>query len=74
MEGNLRIKEVVITSDVFRNCFFHSMVTSGEEIAGLLFGEYAEDFTKFECIVKIYASVCVERKIKEKDRVEIGPM
>ena len=38
MEFRLRIKEVVITSDVFRSCFFHSLITSGEEVAGLLFG------------------------------------
>jgi hypothetical protein len=32
------IKEVVITSDVFRSCLFHSYITQAEEIAGLILG------------------------------------
>lgn len=32
------IEEVVVTSDVFRSCLYHSYLTQSEEVAGLLLG------------------------------------
>ena len=65
------MSEVVITSDVFRSCLYHSYLTQAEEVLGLLLGY--KEYHANKIMIYSYASMACQRKIKEKDRVEIDP-
>ncbi len=73
------MREVLITTDVFRSCLYHAYLTQAEEVAGLLLG-YKEnahsgstDRGDGAATIQCYASITNQRKTKEKDRVEIDP-
>jgi hypothetical protein len=54
MDYKIKTHKVVLSSDVFRSCLFHSYLTSAEEIAGLLLGYVETETTCNNYIIVIY--------------------
>jgi len=72
MEPARRELEVLVTSEVFRSCLYHAYLTQQEEVAGLLLGDKQVQ-PNGSVLIRCISSITNQRKIKEKDRVEIDP-
>jgi BRCA1/BRCA2-containing complex subunit 3 len=61
-----------ITVDAYSSCLNHVLLTDAEEVMGLLLGlvENVDD----KQIIYILSTICLNRKCKEKDRVEFDEM
>lgn len=57
-----------LTSDAYSSILNHALLTENEEIMGLLIGN--EIKKKDSLIINIFATICLTRKCKEKNRVE----
>ena len=59
---------VQITSEVYSSCLNHALLTDQEEVMGLLIGnQMVKDHKN---VINIFATICLTRKCKQKDRVE----
>ena len=59
---------VQITSEAFSSCLNHALLTDQEEVMGLLIGNQMIKDRKN--VINIFATICLTRKCKQKDRVE----
>ena len=59
---------VRITGDAYSSCLNHALLTDQEEVMGLLIGNQTQKENKN--IINIFATLCLTRKCKQKDRVE----
>lgn len=59
---------VQITSEAYSSCLNHALLTDQEEVMGLLIGnQMVKDHKN---VINIFATICLTRKCKQKDRVE----
>jgi len=62
-------KLVKITVDAYSSCLNHALLTESEEVMGLLLGN-VEKAKDDNVVIKVFSTICLTRKCKEKDRVE----
>jgi proteasome lid subunit RPN8/RPN11 len=63
---------VRMTVDAYSSCLNHVLLTDSEEVMGLLFGTTNEENNQLT--INILSTICLNRKCKEKDRVEFDEM
>lgn len=59
---------VQITTEAYSSCLNHALLTDQEEVMGLLIGNSVKRENKN--IIHIFATICLNRNCKQKDRVE----
>jgi BRCA1/BRCA2-containing complex subunit 3 len=70
-KNSSNLKRVLITNDVIHSCLSHSLSTETTEIMGVLLGHFEEQ-EDGTCIAIVEKSMSLNRKFKEKDRVEVS--
>jgi proteasome lid subunit RPN8/RPN11 len=63
---------IQMTVDAYSSCLNHALLTDSEEVMGLLLGTTQEE-NNYQTI-NILSTICLNRKCKEKDRVEFDEM